>query len=312
MGREIEELIYSINSDRSKDKRGGNSICYFFADKILLYGPINITHIDRLMTIINETKEKGINLVPILDYKVDDTKPITTFRGYQIQTGWTLQEKAKGKEMYQSFPYFTINREEDISSQYSEYKNSVIEYYNSLKKVANASQDQINKFVSDYETLEQSELLIDPSKPSNFFYDEEQGFSFIDINKRNLNTQRSNKTMMEILTILIPRMSRLTLKSNQSKKMKTEDLILIPKEIISQMQDDLMLLLGKYMVAFRDKGYTQEQISSAIQNIIHTINNIKDNPGYNDEQAIEKILNTLEEINKSSINEENDDITMNW
>ena len=53
---------------------------------------------------------------------------------------------------------------------------------NYLTMLNNIPQQHYDKWVLDYKKITDSLIRIDPSKESNFFYDNEKGFSFIDLN----------------------------------------------------------------------------------------------------------------------------------
>lgn len=51
-----------------------------------------------------------------------------------------------------------------------------------LLELANIKQEHYDKLIEDMKTLHEYNLMIDPSKPDNIFYDSKIGFTFIDLN----------------------------------------------------------------------------------------------------------------------------------
>lgn len=124
-------------------------------------------------------------------------------------------EKAFGSELYKSWiKSVDITSNERITEQFGEYLNVLNEYIALLRKLANISQEHIDDFISGYLMLQQNaELMVDPSKPTNFFYDEEKGFTFIDlqVQSKNINKEflTSQWTTNYIIMLLLPRIPSL-------------------------------------------------------------------------------------------------------
>lgn len=76
---------------------------------------------------------------------------------------YTLMERAKGQVLHQMRPSFN-------------------EWRKGLEVLAAAPQSQYDKLISDSEKLHEAGLNIDP-RPTNFLYDRETGFHFIDLDK---------------------------------------------------------------------------------------------------------------------------------
>lgn len=315
MKNDINYYISAINKDQTHDKQGGNSVCYVFNDVVLLYGSIDISNIDRKIRAINDMKEKGINVVQILDYKVDDSKPINTYSNIQYQKGWTLQERAKGAELHSAHSSVEIMSEEQILNGYLEYKELITDYYKRIKRLSEATQEQVNKFVSDYAILEQSSLMIDPSKAGNFFYDTEKGFSFIDMNEKNPSSQKMAFLMEHILLVTIPSASTMYIHDKCNTYKNGQSLTIVPEEICRQLKCSVSQLLEKLVIAFKKFGFSTEQLNLALDKRLPEISNVLDNAGYSDDQAVEYIMNTLEQVkeaNSVSAQKSDDDWSLAW
>ncbi len=138
-------------------KKGGNKKVRVFDDYVLLAGGFKEDEIKKVILITNVLKDKGIAVVPTLEYKI--VYPPNEL-GYA--RGYILQPRAKGTEIYNS----------EMSEE---------EYEKRLRDIANMDIKKIDRFVSDWLAIENAGLIIDPSKTTNFFYSEE-GISFIDLN----------------------------------------------------------------------------------------------------------------------------------
>lgn len=63
--------------------------------------------------------------------------------------------------------------------------------------LANVPQEQYDKWVKDYKAITDSEILVDPSKKTNFFCDRNKGFSFIDLNFKSNDILFEREDFME-------------------------------------------------------------------------------------------------------------------
>lgn len=96
---------------------------------------------------------KGVNVVPILAFRSD---------------GYILQKRAMGEELY-----------DNGQLQNKQYVLRRVE------TLAAASQAQYNQFVADTIQILDAGLLIDFRGKDNFFYHEQVGFQFVDLNAHN-------------------------------------------------------------------------------------------------------------------------------
>ena len=120
---------------------------------------------EELQTYINnirKAKDSGINICSIVDYRlIDGTTSKYTTQGKDISytAGVFIEDRAKG----------TTN--DGLTCE---------EYISDLEKRASADQIIYDKFVQDYVGIFNFDLTPDP-KPTNFFFDEKEGFSIIDV-----------------------------------------------------------------------------------------------------------------------------------
>ena len=126
---------------------------------------------------LRKAKESGINVCTIVDYRfIEDKKSVFNSGGKEVSytTGVFIEERAKGS----SNPEHKKPIKDCDSLR--EYINTCEEYITDLEKRASADQNIFDKLVSDYVGLFKFGLNPDP-KPTNFFFDEKEGFTIIDV-----------------------------------------------------------------------------------------------------------------------------------
>jgi len=146
--------------------KGANSACYTIKENN-----------KEVVIILNNQWAKGeVNQNQLRDYKeqvviekqlpshtrLARTKKIGSIKiGNKDYVG-LLQEKASGKEIHQQKEDYTTWKE-------------------NITILVQAPQKHYNKLIETQIELNKVGLNIDPSKPTNFFYDSEEGFTIIDI-----------------------------------------------------------------------------------------------------------------------------------
>ena len=173
-----DNLISKAMIRTSSDSRGGNSKAYLIDDYCVLkthnialyYSEKDKLPFDSIIKKINGLKESDVHVVPVLGFYYDK---INDYGDCAYAQGYIIQEKAKGSELYS----------DKYPKQYGEVSQENIDYLqNRVNELAHAPQEQYTKFIQDYKTICDAKIMIDPSKKSNFFYDKDYGFSFIDLN----------------------------------------------------------------------------------------------------------------------------------
>lgn len=164
--KNIEEVEFT--------KAGGNSKCSIINGYIVLKTGNIPGHDDsfpKIIKVLKEIKDQGVNVVPILGYGVTKFGEKFKYSGKRYDKGYIVQEKAPGVEL---LDYNNLRNKTE-----EEQRKMVIEYIKMLSKIP---QEHFDKWVLDYKNITDQKVMIDPSKNSNFFYDTEKGFSFIDLN----------------------------------------------------------------------------------------------------------------------------------
>ncbi|MDR0446737.1 MAG: hypothetical protein LBH17_06920, partial [Oscillospiraceae bacterium] len=118
-------------------------------------------------------KEQGVAVVPILGYCFEPES--------ENGSGYIIQLRAKGEELYDDAimkEYYVSKDNLAYLSSDTDAKKYVISRTELISKVP---QDHFDKFINDIIVLLNNDILIDFNGKSNFFYDDTEGFQFIDL-----------------------------------------------------------------------------------------------------------------------------------
>ena len=145
----IDELIKKVQGMESNAK-GSNKECFFIDGYALLKTKsINEQKLQQKMKIEKQLKEKGVNIVPTLEYQTDDIDD-----GFGFKKGYILQEIADGQPLHKSVNMQRMNE--------TELKEAGTEYISTLKALQTEKQDFYDKFVSDCIEITKAGLKVDP------------------------------------------------------------------------------------------------------------------------------------------------------
>lgn len=175
-------------------KRGIDRHAYLFDDyavlstnRIMLRNVVtrdaDLYYFDALIETLLDMYRCGVSVVPILGYCYD---PDST-----DGTGYIFQKRAKGRELYDDavlakFQIWAQPQLKNIYLQSGLSKSEEIEYLLSrTHEISQVPQRHFNKFVSDMICILKEDILIDCFGTSNFFYDKDEGFQFIDLDSHN-------------------------------------------------------------------------------------------------------------------------------
>lgn len=174
-------------AERSYSKNGIDSRVYFIDDyAVLRSGRIklrniatydhDLKHLDDLIRSLMNLHEKGIGVIPILGYCYDADS--------HDGDGYIIEPVAKGKELYDDAVLHALyvwgygNDDTYLSSTEDPHQYLL----SRIKEISQIPQIHFDKFIQDIIELYKCDILIDFWGRSNFFYDSEAGFQFIDIN----------------------------------------------------------------------------------------------------------------------------------
>lgn len=143
----------------------------------------DLYYFDELIETLWNLYQHGISVVPILGYCYDPD----SING----TGYIFQKRAKGQELFDDavlakFQIWAQSQLENLYLQSCLSKAEEIEYLLSRTyEISQIPQGHFNKFVSDMICILEKDILIDCFGRSNFFYDKDEGFQFIDLDAHN-------------------------------------------------------------------------------------------------------------------------------
>lgn len=227
----IDEIIQKVQGIQS-NARGENKKC-FIIDNYALLRSSYVYSQERMETLIRvgrELKEKGINLVRVLAYKI-----------IEGDVPYILQEKARGEALHNKV------KREDVTGDRLPIEQQ--KHLDRLQSLAEERQEIYDKFLSDWLAIQEAGIRIDASNPDNFFYEKGEGISFIDLdglidpkNKPTLETTfyemlvaLTAKTKHDVLGVdseykhklnsILPKICAKVAKSMEKQGMQIEDAI---------------------------------------------------------------------------------------
>lgn len=165
----LKDINYYITETKKMTpiSSGTGKKCYDFGDVVLLES-IDMEPNEMIEKLI-QIKKLGINSYEILAQKEKKGK-------YYI-----LESKVKGTPIQEYYPkIISILTKEDIETNYKTERNYVQQYLNRLKEISE-NYDHLKKFVDDYFKLIELGIFVDSSKTNNIYYDDNYGYSFLDL-----------------------------------------------------------------------------------------------------------------------------------
>lgn len=135
----------------------------------------DLSYFDDIIERLAGLCDEGVHVVPILGYCYD---PET-----ENGSGYVFQQRAKGHELYDDaaickYQVWTQNESDVYLKSDIDPKDYIL---SRTHTIANAPQEHFDKFIEDIRAILSRDILIDFQGKSNFFYDENEGFSFIDL-----------------------------------------------------------------------------------------------------------------------------------
>ncbi len=269
-------------------------------ENILLYKNFTVPdeEVDSYVQKVNSLIDKGIKTPRIKDYKLVTLSPKSKYSKYVI-----LEEKAPGCNIDHKGVYLSTKKSDiDFEQAALEYISYLDEYINEISLRAEASVQMYIKLVQDYLAIVSTGLQIDP-KPLNFFFDKEEGFTFIDINgggKDDLEKYLPRYILGCTLSYGLPSLS-----------IDYKPYNYIDEERMAKLKEALSKIISKIAVALMSKGYSKEMVIEDAKNWTNQLDN------YQKIDHIEDLSNTiatefakLKEAQKSKVEEV--DWTIGW
>jgi len=203
----------------------------------------DLAYLDELIQTLLELREQGVSVVPILGYRVD--------KDDEDGTGYVLQPRAKGSEMYD---------DENV------YETILLK----TARIAAAPQAHFNKFISGIIVLFDNDILIDFYGKSNFFYDDDAGFQFIDLKahtdyKYGLTEQKFDSTLLAAYYGFAPCHFAAGTKLLPHFAMDETAVAALGETALAQLIHDNKAIYDKCKTALLRNGVTEEQMRQAFE-----------------------------------------------
>lgn len=271
------------------NKSGGNAKAFIINDFVILQKVLeeDLDITSALISKIQEAKNQGVNVAEIYGRQFTSLNSSSMPKGFV--GGYEIQELAQGKELHQTMKGLRT------------LENSISE--NQL--LLSATKEQLTKFVKDWIALNDLGLRVDPSKSSNFFYDIEKGFEFIDLGLKNPNEKPISAEYLfrEMVTALTD--------TGSVFKYKDTELTNITGELAGRLAEifkELGLMSSEQLISLIDEnyiGWTDIVKSKISENIIKPkVNDIvSEQPTQaleQEEQQAKETTTAIEEKNKAS------------
>jgi len=221
----------------------------------------DIAYFDELIKTLMGLKEQGVAVVPILGYCVEPNS--------ENGNGYIIQSRAKGEELYDD----SIMKEYYVSKPHLAYLSSdtdakeyVVSRTNLISKIP---QNHFDKFIRDIIVLLNNDILIDFNGKSNFFYDDTEGFKFIDLDshtdyKYGLAENRMDGKEIpayygfthchyEVGTKVLPNLA-----------LDEKAISIVENEKLLQLAVDNKTIYQKCKTALLNNGISEEQLSNSL------------------------------------------------
>lgn len=152
----------------------------------------NLLYFDDIIEKLARLHKRGVHVVPILGYCYDSE----TADG----SGYIFQKRAPGHELYDDaaiciYEAWTQNKSEIYLKSDIDPKEHIL---TRTHTIANAPQKHFDKFIKDIRAILSCDILIDFQGKSNFFYDEKEGFYFIDLDSHTDNYYGLTKNHLDV------------------------------------------------------------------------------------------------------------------
>jgi len=222
----------------------------------------DLAYLDELIETLMRLREQGVAAVPILGYCFDpDSKD---------GTGYIFQPRAKGQELYDDEImkeyYVWARKKRRISFNRSRAKEYIPARTNFISKIP---QEHFDKFISDMIAISDNDILIDCMGKSNFFYDADAGFQFIDLdahtdNKYGLAERCDSRELARVCgftpchfaagTTAFPRIA-----------LDEKAISKLGSEALRQLARDNRVIFAKCKAAILHNGSSQEQLNASLE-----------------------------------------------
>ena len=221
----------------------------------------DLAYFDELIKTLMDLKEQGIGVVPILGYCVEPDS--------ENGNGYIIQSRAKGAELYDD----SVMKEFYVGKPHLAYLSSDMdakEYVISRTNlISRAPQTHFDKFINDIIVLLNNDILIDFNGKSNFFYDDTEGFQFIDLDshtdyKYGLAENRMDGKEIAAYYGFTPCHYAVGTMVLPDLALDEKAISVIGDEKLHQLAVDNKIIYEKCKTALLNNGISEEQLSNSL------------------------------------------------
>ena len=257
--------------------------------------PVVDAKLEEYISNLRKAYEKGIQVAPILDYKlIPETTIYYEDLGISYTKGVFLEKRAKGFNNSNTKDFY-VEDLNNIDKYIEDYLNSVSNYIDALEKKSLASPDVYDKLVKD---LVDFNIIPDP-KPLNTFYDLKEGFTFIDLIPLNMEKDKYN----DILNNFFPNYIFVSVLGYglPSLVLNFKSFNVLTEELNLRLQKAYLSIIKKIANSLTKHFSNKDLVKVSLEERLDFINQIK---VMNENEMRDFIKNNLEE-KENKINEEN-------
>ena len=243
-----------LNDELFELGKNSNGICKIVDNNHVLVSkkmPVSDNKLKSYIDSISQAKEDGINICSILDYKLIDGTTSYFDNGEIAYTkGVFIEDRAKGNSFY--FKQFYLN-EDEKKEIIEEYMNSIKYYIEELEKRSEADISVYDKLIEDVTNLSKYGLEVDP-KPLNFFFDEDLGYTIIDVIP--MTRLGKNEFFPQYIKAVVfgYGISHLYLDNN--------DISMMPQGLYERYSKAKKILVAKVETSLLKHGFKEEELTS--------------------------------------------------
>lgn len=269
------ELLSKIKGTEP-DRRGVDRRVYLIDEYAVLFSERiklrNVTthdddlaYFDELIETLMNLRKQGVSVVPILGYCCDTES--------KNGSGYIFEQRAKGEELYDDAVmkeyYVWAQNEPDkvyLSSD-ADAKYYLISRTNYISKIP---QKHFDKFIKDIIILLDNDILIDFMGKSNFYYDEIEGFQFIDIDshtdyKYGLSENKCDSRLICAYNGFVPCHISAGSKVFSQLALDEKAISRLDKNDLQRLKQDNRIIYEKCRTAMLSNGVSEEQLNESLK-----------------------------------------------
>ena len=229
-----------------------------------------LVYLDEIIRTLNMLRECGIAVIPILGYCYDSSS--------RDGEGYLFQLRAKGAELYDDaimtkFYVWAQNEPEEMYLSTHLNDNEVADYLTfRTHTISQVPQEHFDRFIYDMLQILNEDILIDCNGRSNFFYDSNVGFQYIDLDAHNdykyglISTKPDIKKIVSYCGFVPCHYAERTELFSHAA-LAEQAVCMLGGSRLHNLKIDNQIVFEKCMLALRHNGIPEYMINSALKKI---------------------------------------------